>query len=458
MKYLLLALCLASLLFSNAVVAGNVMQRMLARTAVPDKAATLVSKVKQTGSKVLVIASLFAAACGLTGCSDQMQASKAVDTVISEPEPEEFLTFAMPYNIFLPHSLRGAGLAVEQINAAGGVNNTAIKLLSRNHYGAASLAYEIVERDFIVDAEHQAQAIIGPSTSYVAEVIDELAQTYRLPMLAVGATSPGVTAAGEYVFLPSFTDEKQGLALAIFAADDLGAKTAAVFTLENYIDSESLGNAFTDAFTASGGKVVASIEYPYYQGLGNYAYFIAQLRKKIPAVVETNPDVIVVPGFVYDAIYIAQLLRVAGVKTVILGGAGWDTGAIARYGRGAVEGSFFSAHFAADDPNLTDEGKQFVADYVAKYEEEPKSLAAVGFNAVNLAAEAARRAAMKTGNSPAELSGTEIRDELFTIKDSSDYDGVTDSRGFDAKRHLLQNGVVIKTIKNSRAVYFKTIK
>ena len=454
MKCLLLALCLALLLSSNAVVAGSGVRGL---RVIPDKAATLVSKAKQKGDKVLVIASLFIAACGFPGCGDQRQAGKAMDMVTSS-EPEEFFTLAMPYNMYLPHTLRGAELAVEQINAAGGVSNTAVKLLSKNHYGAASIAYESVEYDFIAEAEVRAQVIIGPSTSYVAEVIDELAQSYRLPMLAAGATSPGVTAAGDYVFLPSFTDDEQGLALAMFAADDLGAKTAAVFTLENYIDSESLGDAFTAAFTASGGKVVAHVEYPVYYGLGNYAYFIAQLSKKIPAVVEAKPDLIFVPGYVYDALSIVRLVRKAGIEAVILGGAGWDTADIARYGRELVEGSFFAAHFTADDPNLNDNGKQFVADYVAKYEEEPNSLAAVGFNAVNLATEAARRAAMQTGNSPAELSGTDVRNALVTIEDYRDYGGVTPSKGFDADRHLIDNDVTIKIIRNGEAVYFKTIK
>ena len=453
MKHLLFALCLALLLSSNAIVAGG----MQGLRAIPDKAATLVGKVKQTGNKALMIAGLLVAACSITGCGDQMKAGKTMDMVTSS-EPEETLTLAMPYNMFLPHALRGAELAVEQINATGGVSNTAIKLLSKNHYGAASSAYEIVEYDFITEAEVQAQVIIGPSTSYVAEVIDELAQTYRLPMLPVGATSPGVTAAGDYVFLPSFTDDVQGLALAMFAADDLGAKTAAVFTLEGYIDSESLGDAFTAAFTASGGEVVAHVEYPIYSGLGNYAYFTTQLNKKIPAVVEAKPEVIFVPGYVYDSLSIVKLVRKAGIDAIIIGGAGWDTGDIARYSRGLVEGAFFSAHFTADDPNLHDDGKQFVADYVAKYEEEPNSLAAVGFNAVQMATEAARLAAMQIGSSPAELSGTDIRNALVTIKDSRDYDGVIPSRGFDANRHLLHDGVVIKTIRDGKAVYFKTIK
>ena len=455
MKCLLFALSLALLLSSNTVVANVGMQGL---RVTPSKAAMLFSKAKQTGGKVLVAASLFAATCGIiTGCSDQMQAGKAMDMVTSS-EPEEFLTLAMPYSNYMPYTLRGAELAVEQINAAGGINNTPINLLSRNHYSSASAAYENVEYGFIVEAEVPAQVIIGPSTSYVAEVLDELAQAYRLPMIAVGPTSPGVTAAGDYVFLSSSADDKQGLALAMFAADELGAKTAAVLTLENFIDSESLGDAFTAAFTAAGGKIVAHVEYPSYYGLGNYAYFIAQLSKKIPAVVAAKPEVIFIPGLLYDSLSIAKLVKEADTDAVLLGGAGWDIGNIARYGREYVEGAYFSVHFTADDPNLNDNGKQFVADYAAKYEEEPNSLAALAFNAVNLAKEAARRATMQTGNSPAELSGTDIRDALVTIKDYRDYGGVMHSKGFNADRHLIQDGVIIKFIEDGEAKYFTTIE
>ena len=453
-KEFIFALCLAILLSSSAAAASGG-RGLLARTGLANEAMSLVDKVKLVGGQALVLLNLLAVACGVTGCSDQMQAGKAVD-MIESSEPEVFFNIGLSYNArAVAQPAMGAQLAVKHINDAGGINGTAIMLLGRNNYGAGGFAYANVERDFIY-GETRAQAIIGPTSSSLAEVVDEIAQTHRIPLLLAGATSDGVTAAGDYIFLSSFTDEEQGSALAQLAVNDLEAKTAAVLVRKNYLDSESLGTAFATAFTALGGEVVARFDYPDYSGeaIGSFDYITAQLRQRMDKVAELQPHVVFVPGGVHDSSLALKTGREAGVEAVFLGGASWDTEHLLMFAGEAAEGAYFSAHFAADDPNLSYKGKQFVADYTAEFDAEPSSLAALAFDSTYLIAEAAMRAVKKTGKHPSALSGADIRDELAA---TTNYERATNIMSFNANRHPQKRGVIIKTVHDGKIVYVKTI-
>src|SRR5690606_8722524 len=116
---------------------------------------------------------------------------------------------------------------------------------------------------------------------------------------------------------------------------------------------------------------------------------------------------IFVPGYYSEAGLIAKQARELGIKAPLLGGDGWDSAKLHEIGREAINGSYFSNHYTTetDEPAVL----EFIKKFQAKYNEVPDSLAALGYDAAKILAEAMERAP--------ELTPKAIRDEIAKTKD-----------------------------------------
>lgn len=444
MRSFLFALCIMSLLFSgvaSAYVKVNV--------APKGKAAELAGKVKKGMMTFAVGVVALGAACGITGCGDQ--AKNIAKDIISNNG--DVAVMGEPINIGViyeadrfPESLRGAELAAAQINSAGGINGRPIVLLPRDNLGKGGATYDVTE-DLILNGK--VWGLIGPNIATLAEVSDELAQRYGVPMIATGASGiKGVTAAGDMVFLIAFADTFQGQVMARFASVGLGAKTAAVFYYDADVYSEGLADKFVQSFEGIGGNLVASVAYPPYNDAENAAArdnFIAQLTPQLNAVVASQPDVIFIPGYALDAGTVAKLLREAGATGILLGTDSWGSGDIVAVAGDAVNGSYSTDHFVAEGEGLSVSAKQFVADYSAEFNEQPNGFAALGYDAAMVMLEAMMRVDSD------EFTRVAIRDEIAA---TTNYNGATSIESYDAERHPIK-AVAIKRIENGEIIFFK---
>ena len=113
--------------------------------------------------------------------------------------------------------------------------------------------------------------------------------------------------------------------------------------------------------------------------------------------------------------------RELGITVPFLGSDGWDSPKLWEIGGTALNGCYFSNHYATDDPNPA--VQKFVNDYKAKYGQLPDALAALAYDAARILADAmtARRA---------RPTATKVRDAIAATKD---FPGVTgddhDQRG-----------------------------
>ena len=445
MKNLLFTLSIAVLLTSNITVVGG--GELFATGRLTTQVRALTSSLKQVGGKALVLVSLAAAACGLTGCSNEVR--RAVD-VVDGGEAVEVIKVGFSFNTYLyPQTLRAAHLAVEQINAAGGVNGAGMALIVRDNYAHGSSAYFSAKNSFV--DQNETHAIVGPSLSYIAEVIDEIAQTSGIPMITTGAGSDGITAVGDYVFLGGFSDSAQGLALAKLATEDLEARTAAVLVLKYTLDSESLANAFSASFAALGGEVVVRYDYPNIMSSPSFFKYQEVLAEYLTAQIDTikaaNPDVIFVPGLTIDAAIVASVLRKGGITSTLLGGDKWGTGGLLANSRGVFEGAFFADHFAVDNPHLSAQAQQFIKTYTDKYGLPPDSQAALSFDGIKIVAEAIKQ----TGGN---MDGEAVKNAIAML---TDYEGATLIKSYDENRIPVKH-VIINTIRDNQIVYYKTFK
>jgi branched-chain amino acid transport system substrate-binding protein len=273
-------------------------------------------------------------------------------------------------------TLDGIKLAIEEHNARPGRK---LKLEVLDTAGKPSEAAVVVTR--LLDGG--AVALLGEVSSSTSIAGAKVAQQRTVPMITPSATSPMVIAAGDMISRACFGDSFQAYAMAKFARDRRWLKIATLVD-QAQAYSTDLGKAFATELTKLGGKVVTAQQYK----TGD-----ADLEKQLNAIAAANPQAIYIPGYYNDVATIAKQARALGIKVPLLGGDGWDSEQLAKIAGTAIDNSYFVNHFAADAPAA----KSFAKAFAAKLKHDPDALAALGYDAARLLADAIKRAPSTSG-------------------------------------------------------------
>src|SRR5205085_11167937 len=119
----------------------------------------------------------------------------------------------------------GVQLAVEEINAAGGVGGKKIELVIEDDQGRTEQAKTVISKLINQD---KVQAVLGEVASSNSLAAAPVAQEAKIPMITPSSTNPRVTETGDYISRTCFIDPFQGSVMAKFAVNSLKAKTAAI--------------------------------------------------------------------------------------------------------------------------------------------------------------------------------------------------------------------------------------
>jgi branched-chain amino acid transport system substrate-binding protein len=314
---------------------------------------------------------------------------------------------------------RGIRLAIKEVNGAGGLQGRTVELKSYDDRGQSQEAGTAVTRLITSDG---AVAILGENTSSMSIAGGRVAQQYGVPMISPSSTNPAVTQIGDKIFRVCFLDAFQGWAQAKFARDGLKTAKAAILYDQAQAYSKGLAEYFRSAYERLGGAVVAEQAYT-----GGDQDFSAQLI----TIRQAGPDVVLIPGYYTDAGNIAIQARKLGLSAPLLGGDGWESPKLAEIGKEAIEGSYYSCHYAADDsrPDV----RKFVLDYEAEHGEKPDSLGALGYDAARLLFDAMKRAPAWDGATLAKA-----------IAETKDFQGITGRITIDPARNARKSAVVVQ--------------
>jgi branched-chain amino acid transport system substrate-binding protein len=296
------------------------------------------------------------------------------------------------------------------LNAAGGVTVGGkpykIELVVEDNAAkpdqSAAAANKLITQDEVL-------AIVGPNASMGAIPAAEIAEASQTMLITPWSSNPKTTLdtrSGQpkkYVFRACFTDPFQGLVLARFISEKLGAKTAAVLYDVASEAPKSQAELFKQKFSELGGSLVAFETYT----TGDRD-FSAQLTK----IKSANPDVLFLPAYYNDVGLIAQQARRQGITQPLVGSDAWSSPELIKLSEGAVEGAYFANHYASDI--ATPAAKKFIAAYQQKYGNVPDDVAALTYDSFGLLFEALRK-------SPAPERQA-VRDAMATI---SGFTGVT---------------------------------
>lgn len=360
-------------------------------------------------STVLIVAFSLVLAVGCTGKPDNNQLKDKVIKVA--------FMGSLTGNTasFSKSTLMGIEMAFEEAREQG-LN---LELLVKNNSGVAEKAVE--NMNAIVE-DSEVYAVLGEVSSAMSLTVAPIAQQAGVPMITPTSTNPRVTEVGDYIFRICFIDPFQGFVMAKFAREHLKLNKVAVLKDRQSDYSKGLADFFTNTFKSLDGEVV--MDEVYKSGDRDFKVQLEQIRK-------FQPEAIFLPGYYRDVAMIARQARNMGIQAQFLGGDGWDSDKLFEIGRDAVNGGYFSNHFAlekSDEP-----AQKFIQAFRTKHKRNPDGLAARGYDAANILIHA-----LKASSS---LSRQEIRKQLAQIRD---FPGVTGPTSINSQRNAEKPAVVVK--------------
>ena len=375
-------------------------------------------KLRWLSVAVLVAGSALPLGCGKRGSGDEIVVG-------------EYGSLTGTTATFGQSTDHGIKMAFDEINAAGGVIGKKLKVIVEDDQSkpeeAATAATKLINQNRVV-------AMLGEVSSSRSLAAAPICQAAKIPMVSPSSTNPRVTQVGDYIFRVCFIDPFQAPVMAKFVANSLKLKKVAILVDVRNDYSVGLQTFFRQTYRGLGGEVVA--EQSYSEGDSDFHAQLTQIKA-------AHPEAIYVPGYYTEVATIARQARELGITVPLLGGDGWDSPKLFEIGGDALNGCYITNHYSQDDPNPV--VQKFVGDYKKRFNQAPDALAALGYDAAKILADAFSRAA--------STDGEKVRAALAATKD---FQGVTGKITIDKDRNAVKPAVILR-IENGKFNYVETV-
>jgi branched-chain amino acid transport system substrate-binding protein len=368
-------------------------------------------------------AAIFAALIGFGAC-DKGKDKAGGGGGSAKPETGDivvghFASMTGPQATFGISTDQAIRLAIKERNAAGGVKGRKIALETIDDAGKQTEAATAVTR---LINDHKAVAILGEVASSLSLAGGAIAQKQKVPMISPSSTNPDVTDVGDYIFRVCFLDDFQGWVAAKFARETLKLSKSAILYDQAQAYSSGLADFYEKAFKEMGGTITTKQAYTG----GNL-----EISSQLQSIKGSGAEVVFLPGYYSDAGTIIRKAKEAGITAKFLGGDGWDSEELPKIAGDAINGHFFSNHYAPEEDRP--EVKNFVEKYKKEYGKTPDGLAALGYDAALVLFDAMERAP--------SLDGKALRDAIAATKN---FTGVTGTFSIDENRNAQKSAVIVE--------------
>jgi len=334
---------------------------------------------------------------------------------------------------------QGVQLYIEEFNARGGLQ---IRYISFDEEGDLALA--VTGYHSLVD--QGVTAIIGSVTSGPTMAVVPLGYADGMPMITATATHANVTVDGSTgmvytnMFRSCFIDPFQGVKMADFAFEVVGAQTAAVLFSHEIDYSIGLMEAFVARAEEIGLEIVATEQ---------FADAAIDLSSQLTNIAAQNPDVLFFPAYYRHVALMGPQSVAVGLDAVLLGADGWAGSLGVLTDPSVIEGAFYLTGFTdeSDDPFVLD----FIANYTARWGMAPDMFAAQAYDAAMILI-AAIESALADGLEP----GTrEFKDATIAHMAATDITGVTGHITFDQYNNPQKTAFIIQ-VRDGEARFWGT--
>ena len=334
----------------------------------------------------------------------------------------------------------GVELAVEEINAAGGVNVDGkmmrLELVDfvndeADPKKSAAALTSLISKDVDV--------VVGAVTSGATEGLIAEAVKHGVPVITPTGTADKLTVGDNgderdvryNIFRACFYDSYQGTYMGQYAADQ-GVKKAYVLYNNDEDYSKGLKDAFVETATANNVNVVTAA----------YSKQDKDFNAFWVPILEGGYDCVYVPDYYENVYNILKTGYAKGYEGVCYGGDGWD-GVIKQVKEGEdasfLENCFYTNHYFGESESPV--VKTFVEKYQAKYGSIPVSFAALGYDAVYIAKQAI------------EACGSVEYDAVVEALTTGTFSGlVTSSQPFTFNNGNPEKAAVVITFKDGKEV------
>lgn len=248
--------------------------------------------------------------------------------------------------------VEGLRLAVEEINAAGGIGGTTpIELVEKDvRSDAAQTAIAVQE---LVD--DKVSLVVLPCDADPALAAASILDQAQIPGITTCASSPTVPMIGGPFIFSNFPGDNVQATVSAEWATQQGAKTAFILYSPD-TQYTTLPLYFADVFGQLGGEVVGQETYT--MGQQDFSAIVTKIARMNP-----QPDVVMTSAYEPDFPSFLSSLRAAGVKSQIIGSDGIDSPTTFALGAPAEGLVFTTAGHAAPGSALEAFNTKFQAKY-----------------------------------------------------------------------------------------------
>ena len=324
---------------------------------------------------------------------------------------------------------KGAKLAVDEINKAGGVDGKQIEVTDKDNKSELSEA-STVSTNLVTQAK--VNTIIGPATSGGTGAAITNAAKASVPLITPSGTQDDLTKGQDYLFRATFIDSFQGKILSKYVTDNLKAKKVVLYYDNSSDYAKGIAKAFQEEYK---GEIVAT---------ETFASKDTDFQAALTKFKGKDFDALVVPGYYIEAGKIVNQARGIGIDKPIVGGDGFNSEEFISQATPAAATNVYYVSGYSTSGDMTAKAKKFLEAYKAKYNEEPSMFSALAYDSVYMVAEASKGA----------KNSVDIKENLAKLKD---FEGVTGSITMDKNHNPVKSALMIG-LKDGKVDTVETVK
>src|SRR5438132_1858739 len=358
----------------------------------------------RTGARaIVVVLALALSACGASAPGASSSNSYQGKTI----HLGAILSLTGAGGVYGPSSQKGMQLAVDKINGSGGVNGAQIALDVKDDNSDKAQSAQVAQT---LIQQGQLLGLLGPTLSNSAVAVHPLAESFKIPILAVSTTGIHI--------VPDCNFPKTDPCRYVFR-DSLGEETAIptnikIYAAKAHPKTGVLMVANDDKFSKDGGTIVTSTVGQYGITLLDTIQFsktTADFATPVTQALSKKPEVIFITSLGGIPAKIMIEARKQGFTGQLLGCNGFNTAVVSKQAGAAGQGAESGSAWYLD--NTFPSNAEFVKAYRAKYSSDPDQFAAQGYAAILILADAAKRANLTFSDVAGDRS--KLRDAMETV-------------------------------------------
>lgn len=358
-----------------------------------------------------------------------LRAQKALNATVDTPI---VIGLVWPFYAEYDQLPQGVRMAVEEINANGGLlGGRPLRLIEADDFDSVREG-RLVAQEFAENTDMV--AVIGHAWSYISVPASPIYEFNGLVMLSPSSTSPELTRNGfQFIFRNVSSDEEIARQLAIYAESQGYARMTILHV--NDPNGRQLANIFENEADRRGINVVDRRSY---QGTNrNFRTIIANWQM-------LDFDAIFIAGSNPEAAEFILQARTAGIEAPIMGSDGLDTSDLWNIAGEAAEGTVVVSHYHPDTPR--EQQQQFIEKYRQRYNTDPDTWAAQGYDAVYLLAHAMTVAGSSRSEAIAQA-----------LHQTREWQGVTGPHTFNERGDVVGKPIILKILQNGAFDFYQIV-